>query len=216
MVEDKSQVIEEVSEKKEKDDLAVPNWPKYQDPVGQRAEIDKELNKVQKQANDFKKSSEAAEAQLKSTESKSGKSDDFAQKQKEIDLQHKSTVNKIKSEIWGDRISFLQKIINLSEESKQDIQESRPKVQALAQESTRGKTQEDEDSESLAQKTTKTKSKKKTDLLHRIDSQLQKLKGKKKDKMEARTQLEEEATEETDKKHSNKEKEDQEAVAETG
>lgn len=48
MVEDKSQVIEEVSEKKEKDDLAVPNWPKYQDPVGQRAEIDKELNKVQK------------------------------------------------------------------------------------------------------------------------------------------------------------------------
>lgn len=46
LVEDKSQVIEDESansEKKEKEDLAVPNWPKYQDPVGQRAEIDKEL-----------------------------------------------------------------------------------------------------------------------------------------------------------------------------
>lgn len=26
-----------------KDDLAVPNWPKYSDPLAQRAEIDKEL-----------------------------------------------------------------------------------------------------------------------------------------------------------------------------
>lgn len=37
LVEDKSQVIEDESansEKKEKEDLAVPNWPKYQDPVG--------------------------------------------------------------------------------------------------------------------------------------------------------------------------------------
>lgn len=42
LVEDKSQVIEEISDKK--DDLAVPNWPKYSDPVSQRAEIDKELN----------------------------------------------------------------------------------------------------------------------------------------------------------------------------
>lgn len=44
LVEDKSQVIEEISDKK--DDLAVPNWPKYSDPVSQRAEIDKELNQV--------------------------------------------------------------------------------------------------------------------------------------------------------------------------
>lgn len=41
MVEDKSQTIEEISDKK--DDLAVPNWPKYSDPVSQRAEIEKEL-----------------------------------------------------------------------------------------------------------------------------------------------------------------------------
>ena len=43
LVEDKSQMIEEMGNK---DDLAVPNWPKYQDPVGQRAEIDKELKTV--------------------------------------------------------------------------------------------------------------------------------------------------------------------------
>jgi len=51
LVEDKSQVIEDASngDKKDKDDLAVPNWPKYQDPVGQRAEIDKELAKVKQQ-----------------------------------------------------------------------------------------------------------------------------------------------------------------------
>lgn len=71
MFEDKSQVIEEVSTDK-KDDLAVPNWPKYTDPVGQRAEIDKELTKVKKQADDFKKSSDEAESEMnkKSTNSK--------------------------------------------------------------------------------------------------------------------------------------------------
>ena len=43
-MEDKSQLIEEVAgDKNEKNDLAVPNWPKYSEPVGQRAEIDKEL-----------------------------------------------------------------------------------------------------------------------------------------------------------------------------
>lgn len=64
LVEDKSQVIEDVSatEKKEKDDLAVPNWPKYSDPVAQRAEIEKELKSVQKQTEVFKKTSEEAEA----------------------------------------------------------------------------------------------------------------------------------------------------------
>lgn len=46
------------------------------------------------------------------------KSSEFEQKQKEIDLQHKATVNKIKSEIWGDRLNFLQKMIKLSDESK--------------------------------------------------------------------------------------------------
>ena len=46
LVEDKSQVIEDTAASGEKNDLAVPNWPKYQDPVGQRAEIDKELKQV--------------------------------------------------------------------------------------------------------------------------------------------------------------------------
>ena len=47
LIEDKSQVLEEGdSDKKDKDDLAVPNWPKYSDPVSQRADIDKELKKV--------------------------------------------------------------------------------------------------------------------------------------------------------------------------
>ena len=32
---------------------------------------------------------------------------EFEQKQKQIDLQHKATVNKIKSDIWGDRFNFL-------------------------------------------------------------------------------------------------------------
>lgn len=38
-------------------------------------------------------------------------------------------MNKIKSEIWTDRLNFLQKIIKLQEESKQDQQS--PEVQAL-------------------------------------------------------------------------------------
>ena len=45
---------------------------------------------------------------------------DFEQKQKEIDLQHKQTVSKIKSEIWGDRLAFLQKMIKLADEGKQE------------------------------------------------------------------------------------------------
>lgn len=47
MIEDKSQVIEEISSSDKKDDLAVPIWPKYNDPLSQRAEIDKELKQVQ-------------------------------------------------------------------------------------------------------------------------------------------------------------------------
>lgn len=82
---------------------------------------------------------------------------DFEQKQKEIDLEHKSTVNKIKSEIWGDRLAFLQKMIKLADEGKQDspVQEvqspkDKPavKAQALAQASTKGKTQDDEENDS--------------------------------------------------------------------
>lgn len=57
-----------------------------------------------------------------------------------MDLKHKATVNKIKSEIWGDRLSFLQKMVKLSDESKQDMDgqpaakstSSAPKGQALA------------------------------------------------------------------------------------
>lgn len=101
-----------------KDDLAVPNWPKYSDPLAQRAEIDKELKQVKKQADGYKKSSEEAEAQMKKGAGSKDKSSEFEQKQKEIDLQHKATVNKIKSEIWGDRLNFLQKMIKLSDESK--------------------------------------------------------------------------------------------------
>jgi len=72
-------------------------------------------------------------------------------------LEHKSTVNKIKSEIWGDRLAFLQKMIKLADEGKQetpvqDIQSPKDKpavkAQALAQASTKGKTQDDEDKDS--------------------------------------------------------------------
>lgn len=117
LVEDKSQTIEEMGADK-KDDLAVPNWPKYQDPVGQRAEIDKELKSVRMQTDEFKKTNEDAESQMKKI-GQTGKND-FDQKQKEIELQHKATVSKIKSEIWGDRLAFLQKMVKLAEEGKQD------------------------------------------------------------------------------------------------
>jgi len=50
--------------------LAVPNWPKYTDPLTQRADIDKELKQVKKQADEFKKSGEEAEAQMKKTDTK--------------------------------------------------------------------------------------------------------------------------------------------------
>ena len=53
----------------------------------------------------------------------------FEQKQKEIDLEHKSTVSKIKAEIWGDRYSFLQKMIKLADEGQ-------PQKDALLQEET--------------------------------------------------------------------------------
>ena len=43
---------------------------------------------------------------------------EFQGKQKEIELQHQITVNKIKGEIWTDRQSFLQKIIKLEENHK--------------------------------------------------------------------------------------------------
>lgn len=124
MVEDKSQVIEESSngDKKDKDDLAVPNWPKYQDPVGQRAEIDKELAKVKQQADEFKKNSDEAETLIKSGSAAAKTGTEFEQKQREVDVQHKATVNKIKSEIWGDRLAFLNKMIKLSDENKQDMQ----------------------------------------------------------------------------------------------
>lgn len=128
LVEDKSQVIEDASngDKKDKDDLAVPNWPKYQDPVGQRAEIDKELAKVKQQTEQFKKNSDEAEALIKSGSASAKTGTEFEQKQKEVDVQHKATVNKIKSEIWGDRLAFLQKMIKLSDENKQDQEPQSP------------------------------------------------------------------------------------------
>lgn len=66
MIEDKTQVIEEdtVTDSK-KDDLAVPNWPKYQDPMAQKAEIEKEMKQVKKQTEEFKKSGDDADSQLK-------------------------------------------------------------------------------------------------------------------------------------------------------
>lgn len=48
LIEDKSQVIEDVGGADKKDDLAVPNWAKYSDPLAQRADIEKELNQVKK------------------------------------------------------------------------------------------------------------------------------------------------------------------------
>lgn len=103
LVEDKSQTIEEDSEK---NDLAMPDWPKYTNPVDNKAEINKELINVKAQAEQFKKSSEEAESQMKKGFQGTVKSE-FEQKQKEIELQHKATVSKIKSEIWGDRLVFL-------------------------------------------------------------------------------------------------------------
>lgn len=108
---------------------------------------------------------------------------EFEQKQKEIDAQHKATVNKIKSEIWGDRLVFLQKMIKLADEGKEDAPAAptpqpaqkvsvMPKAQALAQESTKGKTQEDEDASNkkkTAEPKPKKKEKAKKDLIHRID-----------------------------------------------
>lgn len=40
-------------------------------------------------------------------------------KQQEIDWQHRSTVNRIKSEIWSDRVSFLQKVLSLAQEEEE-------------------------------------------------------------------------------------------------
>ena len=48
----------------------MPNWPKYSDPVAQRAEIEKEVKSVQKQAEIFKKANEEAEAQIKNSAGK--------------------------------------------------------------------------------------------------------------------------------------------------
>ena len=136
---------------------------------------------------------------MKKTDTKDNKSSEFEQKQKELDLQHKATVNKIKSEIWGDRLNFLQKMIKLSDENK-DMQSQEtaplpsqkpvvPQAQALAQQSTKGKTQADAKIDSKTKGKGKDKTKQKTknkkekqDLLHRIDSQLAKLKGKNKSK----------------------------------
>lgn len=127
-----------------------------------------------------------------------GTKSDFESKQKEIELEHKSTVNKIKSEIWGDRLAFLQKMIKLADEGKQDspVQEvqtpkDKPavKAQALAQASTKGMTQDDEEKDNkngdkkikLNQTSSKSKNKKE-DLINRIDKQLARLKSKNQEK----------------------------------
>lgn len=101
---------------------------------------------------------------------------DFDQKQKEIELQHKSTVSKIKSEIWGDRLAFLQKMVKLAEEGKDESPNDKPtiKTQALAQESSQMMLGDDDEKASLKdkniKKNQKTKgNKKKEDLIHRID-----------------------------------------------
>lgn len=126
-----------------------------------------------------------------------GNKSDFEQKQKEIDLQHKATVSKIKSEIWGDRLAFLQKMIKLADEGKQESQvqempspKDKPavKAQALAQASTKGKTQDDEekdgkdDAKNSKLSQTSEKKKKKEDLIHRIDKQLARLRNKNQEK----------------------------------
>ena len=74
------------------------------------------MKKVKKQTDDYKKSGDDADNQLKKID-KNAKAN-FEQKQKEIDLQHKSTVSKIKAEIWGDRYTFLQKMIKLADEGQ--------------------------------------------------------------------------------------------------
>lgn len=49
-------------------------------------------------------------------------------KEQEIDWQHRSTVNRIKSEIWSDRVSFLQKVLTLAEEDEESKEVETPEV----------------------------------------------------------------------------------------
>lgn len=71
---------------------------------------------------------------------------EYEKKQREIELQHKATVSKIKSEIYGDRLVFLQKMNKLIEENETPVPNDKPTVkgQALAQEGTKGMTQDDD------------------------------------------------------------------------
>ena len=97
----------------------MPKWPKYADPTSQQEEIKTELVEVKKQASKWKDLADKSQKDLKD-KSKTQNLSQFKKKQQEIDLQHALTVQNIKSEIYSDRESFLQKILVLEKDEEEE------------------------------------------------------------------------------------------------
>lgn len=103
------------------DELAVPQWPKYENPVTQKSQIEAEFAQVKKTAAHWKQLYVDAQKTFKDEKRFEGLAE-TKKKQKDIDLQHNITVDKIKMDIWNDRVQFLQQILDLNEDSNKDKQ----------------------------------------------------------------------------------------------
>jgi len=106
------------------EDLNVPKWPKYSDPTSSQDEIKAELIEVKKEAKKWKDLSIKSQKDL-NDKSKFSNLSQFKKKQQEIDLQHSLTVQNIKSEIYSDRESFLQKLLVLEKDQEEEEKKSR-------------------------------------------------------------------------------------------
>lgn len=93
-------------------DTSIPKWPIYKKPMSQQDAIKKELAKVKEQHTHWGQLLSQAEQAV----AKVDQTDDSALK---TQMLHNVEVDKIKVNIFNDRINFLQKILTLSEKVKQ-------------------------------------------------------------------------------------------------
>ena len=89
------------------DDMAVPKWPNYENPVTQKSEIESELAQIKKTSSHWKKLYDDALKTQKDKKRFEAVSE-TKKKQKEIELSHNIQVDKIKYDIYNDRQTFLQ------------------------------------------------------------------------------------------------------------
>ena len=96
-----------LAQKTDPSEVAIPKWPTYSQPIKQFEAIKKELQQVKSEKQHWDKLLKEAEAS-----SKIIKKDD---KQALVQNTHSLKVDKIKLGIYGDRVAFLEKLVQLVE-----------------------------------------------------------------------------------------------------